>query len=246
MGKFFSGFFKIAIPMAIAALISYFIYQATITRPDYLPELPAPELSSGERGTLGIDKNINETTIDQYLRRSDSVYYDMRMLEDPANYSAIGGNSDMDGYVRGFEVIPLPYLMDVSEILPESVGTGYTGPTLYDKNYKANYTESDKIMKSLFPKDKYIFLMCGGGGYANATKKLLTELGWNKNLIYNVGGYWNYEGKNKVELSSIYAREKTGVMIGGIEMSRSVKKYDYTAVPYHVIQFDKLTPVSKD
>ena len=30
------------------------------------------------------------------------------------------------------------------------------------------------------------------------TKKLLVSLGWDKNKIYNVGGYWAYEGKNKV------------------------------------------------
>ena len=32
-----------------------------------LVSLPKPELSSGQRGEMGIDKNINESTIDQYL-----------------------------------------------------------------------------------------------------------------------------------------------------------------------------------
>ena len=41
---------------------------------------------------MGIDKNINEATIDEYLNRPDSVYRDMRMLEDPGNYEAIGGD----------------------------------------------------------------------------------------------------------------------------------------------------------
>ena len=77
---------------------------------DPLPDLPKPEISEGERGELGIDKNINENNIDKYLGRSDSVYFDMRMLEDPANYSAIGGDSYLSGFVRGFEVIPLPFL----------------------------------------------------------------------------------------------------------------------------------------
>ena len=29
--------------------------------------------------------------------------------------------------------------------------------------------------------------MCGGGGYAGMTKKLLVSLGWDENKIYNVG-----------------------------------------------------------
>lgn len=57
-----------------------------------LKELPVPEITGGARGELGIDKNINEKTIDEYLNRPDSVYRDMRMLEDPGNYEAIGGD----------------------------------------------------------------------------------------------------------------------------------------------------------
>lgn len=51
-----------------------------------LSKLPKPELTGGERGSLGIDKNINEQTIDKYLNRSDSVYIDVRMLKDAANW----------------------------------------------------------------------------------------------------------------------------------------------------------------
>ena len=139
-----------------------------------LATLPKPELSEGQRGELGIDKNINEENIDAYLGRSDSVYYDMRMLIDPANYSAIGGDSYLSGYVRGFEVIPYPLLTNV-EGLPEAVGKSYSGDTLFtNKNGKftANYKESKQIIQDLFPKDK----------------------------IYVVGGYWYYSGKNNVEV----------------------------------------------
>ena len=55
--------------------------------------LPLPEVSEGMRGQLGIEKNINEATLDKSLGRSDSVYRDMRMLKDDANYEAIGGDS---------------------------------------------------------------------------------------------------------------------------------------------------------
>ena len=67
--------------------------------------------------------------IDNYLNRSDSVYRDMRMLKDPGNYEAIGGDSYLSGFVKGFEVIPYPYLTEVKG-LPEAVGDTYTGKTL--------------------------------------------------------------------------------------------------------------------
>ena len=50
------------------------------------------------------------------------------------------------------------------------------------------------IINRLFPKDKVIFLMCGGGGYAGMTKDFLVTMGWDETKIYNVGGYWYYKG----------------------------------------------------
>lgn len=193
-----------------------------------LKELPKPEITGGARGELGIDKNINEATIDEYLNREDSVYRDMRMLEDPGNYEAIGGDRYLSGYIEGFEVIPLPYIIPVKG-LPNEVGDTYTGTTLfYDDNgtYVANYEESMKIIEEIFPKDKVIFLMCGGGGYAGMTKNFLVSLGWDADRIYNVGGYWYYKGNHSITVK----KEVDGVVT-----------YDFDKVPYHNIEFDKLT-----
>lgn len=194
-----------------------------------LPKLPPPEVTGGDRGKLGIDKNINESNIDEYLNRPDSVYRDMRMLDDPGNYEAIGGDSKISGYVKGFEVVPLPYLIPVTG-LPDEVGDTYTGKTLFykdeDGNYKPNYEESLSMIEQLFPKNKVIFLMCGGGGYAGMTKEFLVSLGWDANKIYNVGGYWYYDGQNNVEVK----KEVDGKI-----------KYDFSIVPYHDIKFDELT-----
>lgn len=193
-----------------------------------LKELPKPEITSGLRGELGIDKNINEETIDEYLNREDSVYRDMRMLEDPGNYEAIGGDHFLSGYIDGFEVIPLPYIIPVKG-LPSEVGDTYTGTTLfYDDNgtYIANYEESMSIIEKIFPKDKVIFLMCGGGGYAGMTKNFLVSLGWNEDKIYNIGGYWYYKGKHSINVK----KEVDGVV-----------SYDFDKVPYHNIDFNKLT-----
>ena len=196
-----------------------------------LKELPKPEITEGIRGEqFGIDKNINEETIDDYLNRSDSVYRDMRMLKDPGDYEAIGGDSYLSGFVKGFEVIPYPYLVNVTG-LPEEVGDTYDGDTLFteeDGKYTANYEESLEILEYYFPKEKNIFLMCGGGGYAGMTKNLLVSLGWDKNKIYNVGGYWYYEGKNNIEVKRIKDDETI---------------YDFWKVTYHDIDFDELHEV---
>lgn len=192
--------------------------------------LPAPELAEGQRGELGIDKNINEATIDKYLGRDDAVYRDLRMLEDPGNYEAIGGDSFLSGFVKGFSVVPFPYIVNVSG-LPEVVGDTYTGKTLFhqhsDGTYTANYKESMDILEGLFPKDKVIFLMCGGGGYSGMMKNMLIALGWDGSKIYDVGGYWYYEGENMVEVKRI--RDDGTVA------------YDFYKVPVHEIDFDSLT-----
>lgn len=191
-----------------------------------LAEIPTPTLSEGMRGELGIDKNVNEKTIDMFLGRSDSVYRDMRLLVDPANYEEIGGDKYLSGIVDGFEVVPLPYII-APEGLPEAVGKSYEGKTLFTRlengTVSPNYLESMQILEDLFPKDKNIFLMCGGGGYAGMTKKLLVELGWDEEKIWNTGGYWYYEGNNKVEI-----KDEDG-------------KYAFWKLNYHVIDFDNLT-----
>lgn len=211
----------ISITLLIGLLIGYLIPNKT-----KLKTLPKPVITEGQRGQLGIDKNINEETIDEYLFREDSVYRDMRMLKDPGNYEAIGGDSYLSGIIKGFEVIPYPYLAEVKG-LPKEVGESYKGKTLFteeDGTYKANYKESLEILEYYFPKDKNIFLICGGGGYAGMTKQLLVSLGWDENKIYNVGGYWYYNGKNNIQI-------------------KNNDKYDFWKVTYHDIDFKNLTEV---
>ena len=196
--------------------------------------LPSPELESGLRGEqFGIDANINESTIDQYLGRSDTVYRDMRMLKDEADYEAIGGDAWLSGIVEGFEVVPYPYLVNV-EGLPPEVGNSYTGNTLFthdESGYTANYKESMDILEYLFPKDKNIILMCGGGGYAGMTKAMLGELGWDTSRIYNAGGYWFYEGSHSLPIK----REENGETF-----------YDFYKLNYHYIDFSSLHQITPD
>ena len=222
----------ILILICILSILAVLLTILLLTKPkeEQLPELPKPEITDGVRGEFGIDKNINESTIDKYLGRSDSVYRDMRMLEDPAKYENIGGDRFLSGYIKGFEVIPLPYIIPVED-LPEEVGDTYYGNTLFreeDGKYVANYKESKKILEKIFPKDKVIFLMCGGGGYAGMTKKFLISMGYDENKIYNVGGYWYYKGKNNI----VVPKNADGSL-------------NFKNVPYHKINFNKLTKSKK-
>ena len=215
----------------VVLIIGAFLLGKFVFPSEGLKSLPVPELAEGQRGELGIDKNVNEASIDQYLGRSDAVYRDVRMLEDPGNYEAIGGDSKRSGFVRGFEVVPFPYIVNVTG-LPEAVGDTYTGKTLFSYDgmeYKANYKESMEILEGLFPKDKVIFLMCGGGGYSGMMKNMLVALGWDASKIYDVGGYWYYEGENNVEVKR---KLDDGTIV-----------YDFWKVPVHEIDFSELTEV---
>lgn len=234
---------KILLPLlaglvvAVAIAAGFIMLGRALSEPhpdEPVSDLPSPELSDGIRGEqFGIDKNINETTLDQYLGRNDVVYRDMRMLIDPGDYAAIGGDSYLSGFVEGFEIVPLPYLVNVTG-LPEEVGNTYTGKTLFtqdkDGNYKPNYTESLQILKDLFPQDKTIFIMCGGGGYAGMTKQMLAKLGWDADKIYNVGAYWTYEGEHDITVK--YKQD-------------GQTNYAFWKVPYHQIDFSKLHELKK-
>ena len=163
--------------------------------------LPKPE----DSGVLGVDANVNVENIE--------------------------GDAYLSGFVEGFEVVPLPYLVNVTG-LPEAVGDTYKGKTLFtvddEGKYVANYEESMDVLEYLFPKDKTIFLMCGGGGYAGMTKTMLVSLGWDEEKIYNTGGYWYYEGENNVIVKNDSHKEVT---------------YDFWKVAYHDIDFEQLHEV---
>ena len=184
-------------------LVAFFLILAlalSLSCVAFADALPAPE--PDETNMFGVDKNININTLDEYLGRDDVVYRDVRMLFDPADYAAIGGNSDLASTVEGFRIVPYPYL------------------------------ESMLVLEDCFPKDKPIFLMCGGGGYAGMTKSLLIFLGWDPELLYNVGGNWEYQGNHGVEL---------------IEYSEDASGNDYFCTwraDYALIDFSRLHPVA--
>lgn len=229
------GVIIVIVLILVGGFCYLFLYNQTDEKEtNELKPLPKQELSEGLRGVYGIDKNINEKTIDKYLGRSDTVYRDVRLLMDTATWENKGGTRELTGFVEGFEVVPYAYLTEfpkeyIDQKKSENVTGLYTGKTLFsldkDGKYVANYKESMDILEYLFPKNKYIFIMCGAGGYANFTKKMLVSLGWDKTKIYNVGGYWNYNGKHSIST---------------VNNNGSKTTYDFWKVAYHDIDFNSL------
>ncbi|MEC4273699.1 hypothetical protein VJ923_11075 [Adlercreutzia sp. R25] len=168
-----------------------------------LPPLP-PAQPDLENPFL-IDRNIAMDTVDDWLGRPDAVYRDMRMIHDPADYEAIGGDSELSITIEGFRITPFPFIGTL-QALP--VAGAYEGDCLFDVEWdgadvasvQPRYEESMQILEELFPKDKAIFIMCGGAGYAFMMRQLLSYLGWNESRLYNLGGAWDYVGRYPVEL----------------------------------------------
>ena len=198
-------------------------------------DLPAPAVD--EQSEFGVDKNINMETIDEYLGRDDVAYRDVRMLFDPADYGAIGGEADLTRTIEGFKIVPYPYVATLNEL---PVSGAYQGTCLFDvvwaedgsvASAQENYQESMMILEELFPKDQPIFLMCGGGGYAQMMKELLIYLGWEEDLLYNVGGNWTYTGEHSLELI-VYPEDAEGNNI-----------YATWRADYAYIDFERLDPI---
>lgn len=217
----------------IYTLFIFFVFLITsCTNSAKIKSIPLPVSENGS--LFFIDKNINMKTIDDYLFLKDVVYRDVRMLFDTANFDEIGGNADLSSTIEGFKIVPYPYIATLQEL---PVNNAYNGDHLFEvkwsisgevESVKALYKESMVIIEELFPKDKKIFLMCGGGGYANMMKFLLIHLGWDKNKLYNIGANWEYKGKYKKELV-IYPED-----------IREKKIYATWRADYAYIAFDKL------
>lgn len=168
--------------------------------------LPAP--APDPESPFGVDKNVNMQTIDSFLESCDFELRDMRMLKDPANYAELGGNADLDMTIEGAKIVPYPYIGTLQEL---PVPGAYEGDRLFDVTWaedgtvasaKPRYEQSMQIIEDLFPQDRPIVLMCGGGGYAGMMHELLKYLGWDESLLYNAGGEWDYTGYHALQLIS--------------------------------------------
>lgn len=161
-------------------------------------DLPKPQPC--EDDDFGVDVNINLDTIDEYLDIDGVVYRDMRMIVDSCEFEKVEGFRELGVCVRGYEITQLPYIFELG---PMRVPNSYRSIRLFDVDYEGeinalsvrpNFKESLDIVEKIFPRDKVIFLMCGGGGYAAMTRSCLIALGYDPEKIYHTGAGWEYTG----------------------------------------------------
>jgi len=221
------------------AFFSLVLLFALLTACDAAASQPLPSSEPDADSKFGVDKNINIETIDNWLGRDDVAYRDVRMLFDPADYAAIGGDANLTHTLEGFKIVPYPYIATMTTL---PVSGGYVGECLFTVVWgsdgslvsaEANFEESTMILEELFPKEKAIFLMCGGGGYSGMMKSLLIYLGWDEAKLYNIGGNWSYKGTHSLELI-IYPEEANGKKI-----------YATWRADYTYLDFSRLNPLGE-
>ena len=173
-----------------------------------------------------VDLNVNMDTIDDYLGIPGVAYRDMRLLKDPADYSAIGGDSVLSFAIAGFKVVPYPYVGTLQEL---PVSGAYEGEHLF----AVDWDEAGEIVSATpcYEQDGPVVLCCGGGGYAAMMKKLLVYLGWDESLLYNAGGVWDYTGYEAIELAHVDDAGET--------------QYFFWRADVAPLDFSLLTPVSQ-
>ena len=223
--------------LPVCVVLALLLTAACVSGGNKPDTLPLPEVD-GE-SMFGIDKNINISTIDEYLGRDDVMYIDVRMLFDPADFGAIGGEADLTRTIRGFKILPYPYIATLSAL---PVTGAYDGQHLFTLTWDddgqlisatPNFVESNIILSEIIPKDKAVFIMCGGGGYSGMMKSLLIYLGWQEDLLYNIGANWTYNGDNSLELI-IYPED------AGDDKIYATWRADYT-----YIEFSKLNTIAR-
>ena len=169
-----------------------------------LDALPAPH--PDPQSAFGVDLDINMATIDAWLGRPVVAYRDCRMLFDPAHWEDLGGDAYATSCLPGFKLVPYPFLATLPELPVEGA---YAGTALFELSWDDDgaivraeplFAEAKTMLEELFPRDRALFLCCGGGGYAGFTRNLLLFLGWDASLVYNVGGMWDYEGERGIPL----------------------------------------------
>lgn len=142
-------------------------------------------------GTSIFASSVNTNNLDQYMFRTDVQYVDLR-------------NPDMilrEGYIAGFQFISFYSIIasfTSNDVLykMEHVYTDESNriPAGQVGGFVPLYKESEKIIKSLFSIDKYIFLVSQGGSESSYMINLLVQLGYDAEKLYNVGGVMNSEG----------------------------------------------------
>ena len=135
--------------------------------------------------------SVNTQNIDYYLFRDDVFYVDLRPYSWVAN----------DGHIAGFSFFPY-YDFIAHHTLTDRLfrmidSKGDIG------SFAPNYVESEAVIVSLFPKDKFIFAISQSGDECCYFFNLLIQLGYNPENLYNVGGFANNAGFKHIAYKNI-------------------------------------------
>lgn len=168
---------------------------------------------------------INPYNLDKYMFRDDIQYVDLRSPKMILQ----------DGYVAGFSFIPFYSIIasfksekTLYKMKGVEIGDDYFDPGSVG-GFVAQYEESERIINNLFSKDKPIFFISQAGSEAGYVINLLIQLGYDGDLLYNVGGVSNSEGVasyNSISTNKYYVKGP-----GNLDV---VATYDFTS---------KLTPI---
>lgn len=115
-----------------------------------------------------------ENLID-FLDRDNVAYIDIR------NY-----DEAQEKRLKGFSVVPFLDLIYSAKNDGQHLYTGSINQPI------AVFENSDELLHKLIPLDQPVFLLCKSGRRVSQLMMLLESLGYNMDLIYNVGGVDHY------------------------------------------------------
>ena len=194
------------------------------TSDDSIKNIPS---KANATDTAALTSPINTLNIDEYMFRDDVQYVDVRTFDDISQ----------DGYIAGFQFIPfysliasfLPSesLYQMKNVKLESGDTVHAGQV---GGFVAQYEESESIINQLFAKNKYIFIVSQAGSESAYLINLLIQLGYDGNLLYNIGGVTGSPG-----VTAYKDTTNNKYYVSGIGNYQLAVNYDL---------FDDLTPIS--
>lgn len=188
-------------------------------------EIKIPSKNSAT-DTSPITSPVNGTNLDDYLFRDDVQYIDVRNSK----------GALQEGYIAGFKFVPYysiiasfnegECLYKMQSVENSDGSLSYAGQV---GGFVAQYEESEDIIKSMFSEEKYIFIVSQSGVESAYLINLLIQLGYDGNLLYNVGGVGGSSGLvgyDEIEGNKYFVK---GIGDYGADVS-----YDF---------FDNLTPI---
>lgn len=147
-----------------------------------------PEKKDPEGVTIEAS-SVTTKNIDNYLFRDDVVYVDLRPYAEIVK----------EGHIAGFSFYPFYDFIASSEGTKDYDGNPMDNRLFYMKNergklgtvgnFAPNYEESEFILNTIFPKDKYIFAITISCNEAIYFLNLLIQYGYDATKLYNIGGF---------------------------------------------------------